>query len=48
MIGTIAIREKNEIQWDRGQIRVSEKDQVHKKNVLKMIGIIGIREKRGT
>jgi hypothetical protein len=33
MIGTTAIREKRGIQWDRGQIRVSEKGRVHKKKL---------------
>jgi hypothetical protein len=35
MIGTTAIREKREIQWDRGKIRVSKKGQVQKKNCVK-------------
>jgi hypothetical protein len=48
MIGTTMIRAKRRIQWDRVQMRVSEKGRVHKKIVLKMIGINGIRVKRGT
>jgi hypothetical protein len=48
MIGTTTIREKMGIQWDRGQIRASEKGRVHKTNVLKIIGITRIRTKRGT
>jgi hypothetical protein len=43
MIGTIVIRAKRGI-----QIRVSETVRVHKKIVLKMIGITGIGGKRGT
>jgi hypothetical protein len=35
MIGITAIRVKKGIQWDRGQIRVSEKGRVHKKNCVK-------------
>jgi hypothetical protein len=33
MVGTTAIREKRGIQWDRGQIRVSEKGSVPR-NIL--------------
>jgi hypothetical protein len=33
MIGTIAIREKRGIKWDKCQIRVSEGGQVHKKMI---------------
>jgi hypothetical protein len=35
MIGTTMIRVKMGIQWDRGQIRVSEKGWVHKKKFVK-------------
>jgi hypothetical protein len=48
MIGTNAIREKREIQWDRGKIMESKKGRVHKKIMLKMIGITRIWVKRGT
>jgi hypothetical protein len=33
MIGTISIKVKRGIQWDKGQIRVSEKGRVHKKTL---------------
>jgi hypothetical protein len=46
MIGTIAIREKRGIQWDKCQIRVSGRGRVHgKKKGLKMIGTTVIRGK---
>jgi hypothetical protein len=35
MIGTTVIRVKRGSQWDRGQIRVPEKGQVHKTNCVK-------------
>jgi hypothetical protein len=47
VIGTTTIKAKRAIQWDRSQIRVPRRgSDPWKKEDLKMIGIIVIREKR--